>query len=115
MIFHSLLNDVIFNILLIFLKTINLDNSSNFTTPMKSSKHPTHATMSTPKNTRVKRKQTSIFMPFIKATNKHSKILVKAMEHINTSQLDIDKTHIKSQKKTFKHYFKYLKERRLTK
>jgi hypothetical protein len=82
---------------------------------MRSSKHPTLATMTTPKNTRVKGKQTSVFMPVIKATNKHSKILVKAMEQINTSQLDIHKTHIKSQKKTFKHYLKYLKERRFTK
>lgn len=82
---------------------------------MRSSKHPTLATMTTPRNTRFKTKQTSIFMPVIKATNKHSKILVKVMEQINTFQSDIDKTNTKSQKKTFKHYFKYLKERRLTK
>ncbi len=59
---------------------INLGDSSNYTTPMKGNKHPTRTTMPTFGNTKVKRKNTSIFMLIIKATNKHNKVIVDAMD-----------------------------------
>jgi hypothetical protein len=37
----------------------------------------------------------SIVMPIIEATNKHNKLIMEAMDWINTVQLDIDKNYTK--------------------
>jgi hypothetical protein len=42
-------------------------------------------------NIGVKRKRSFVFTPIIEAINKNSKVLVDAMDRINSIQLDIDK------------------------
>jgi hypothetical protein len=69
---------------------IDLGDSSNYTTLMKGNKHPTRTTMTTLGNIRVKRKKTSVFMLIIKATDKHNKVIIDAMDRSNDIQLDID-------------------------
>jgi hypothetical protein len=49
---------------------VNLGSDSGFTTPMKGSTNPTHATSTTPGNIRVKRKRSSMFMHIIEASIK---------------------------------------------
>lgn len=60
-------------------------------------------------NIGVKRKS-YVFTLVIGAINKNSKVLVDAMDWINSIQLDIDKNITKMQEKTLKQYLKYLKE-----
>jgi hypothetical protein len=46
---------------------------------------PTHATSTTPG---IKRKRSSMFMFVIEAYDKNNKVIIDAMDQINTSQLD---------------------------
>jgi hypothetical protein len=69
-----------------------------------------HAT-TTPKNIRIKRKKSLVFMHVIEACDKNSKVIVNAMDHINIRQLEIDKNKTKFHDKTFKQHLKYLKEK----
>ncbi len=43
-----------------------------------------------------------MFMHVIEAFDKNNKVIVDAMDWINTSQLEIDKSRTKSHEKTFK-------------
>ncbi len=52
-----------------------------------------------------------MFMHVIEAFDKNNKLIVDAMDRINTSQLEIDKNKTKFHDKTFKQHLKYLKER----
>jgi hypothetical protein len=70
---------------------IDLGDFSNYTTPMRGNKHPTKTTMITLGNIKVKRKKTLVFMLIIKATNKHNKVIVNAMDWSKNIQLDINK------------------------
>jgi len=45
------------------------------------------------------------------AIDKNNKIIEDAMDHINTSQIEIENNNAKSYEKTFEQHFKYLNER----
>ncbi len=60
-------------------------------------------------NIGVKRKS-YVFTLVIEAIDKNNKVLVDAMDQLNSIQLDIDKNITKMQEKTLKQYLKYLKE-----
>jgi predicted component of type VI protein secretion system len=57
----------------------------DFTTHVRTSKHPTHGTTTTPKSIGIKMKISSIFMSIIEANDKKNKTLVGTMDHINAS------------------------------
>ncbi len=44
----------------------------------------------TPRNIRVKHKHCTVFLPVIETTTKNNKIMVKAMDCINTIQFEIE-------------------------
>jgi hypothetical protein len=41
---------------------------------------PTHATTTTPKSTKIRRKISSMFMPIIEAFDKNNKVIIDAMD-----------------------------------
>jgi hypothetical protein len=57
----------------------------DFTTHVKTNRHPTHGTTTTLKSIEVKMKISSIFMSVIEANDKKNKTLVGTMDHINAS------------------------------
>jgi hypothetical protein len=50
-----------------------------------------------------------MFLSIIETINENGKIIMDAMDRINTNQVQIDKNRTKSHEKTFKQHFKYLK------
>jgi FtsZ-binding cell division protein ZapB len=65
----------------------------------------------TPISTRVKRKKIINVLLVIDAIDKNNKIIEDAIDHINTSQIEIENNKAKSYEKTFEQHFKYLNER----
>ncbi len=63
----------------------------DFTTHVRTNKHPTHGTTTTPKNIGIKRKISSIFMSVIEANDKKNKTLMGTMNHINANQFETKK------------------------
>lgn len=64
----------------------------DFTTHVRTSRHPTHGTTITPQSIGIKRKISLIFMSVIEANDKKNKALVGTIDHINASQFEIEKT-----------------------
>jgi len=62
-------------------------------------------------NTCVKRKRTSIFLQVIEFTNKNNKVLVDAMDQINSTHIDLYKNMTKYTDNNFKEHLKYLKDK----
>jgi hypothetical protein len=86
-------------------------NEFNFMTFARPKRHPTPriSIIVTFGRIGIKRKKTSMFLSIIEATNENGKIIMDAMDRINTNQVQIDKNGTKFHEITFKQHFKYLR------
>jgi hypothetical protein len=58
---------------------------------------PLATTLVTLGSTIIKHKWLNMFLPIIDATNKNTKVIMEAMDHINFTSLEIEECHVKLQ------------------
>jgi hypothetical protein len=80
---------------------VNLDSSLTFINVSEQQTEVPPTTPIAPWSTRVKHKRSNIFSPDIEATNKNNKVMVEAINCLNTPQLEIEDRRNKLYRETF--------------